>query len=823
MSFGAVAVGIVGEGVAASILGGAMLGGTISIGSNVLGGRDPFENLGQGIVMGGLTGAIAPGLNDMTGVGMPAATGITAGGLTTAMTGGDLNKGLKAGLMAYGATGLAEAGSAGVQGAEAAQAQNAAATANEIGAAEAAKIAPTELTTGEAFKAGTKGISSLPTKDLIKYGAATLMGSGALDPKELDAPGGHSPEGYIRPKYYDYRTQTFYDLPAVKAKDWGSQSFDEYRRKFIADPVIAANGGLMAAARYAKGGLARFADGGLTADQKAAAQAWVAANPNATREDALSIAAASGYTPEQANLAWSQYGPAASAPAAAPAAPAYTSYTDAQAESFFKANPNIDIAAATKQVNADPAAVNRYITNLSAPYKDPTATQAGSGTLGVIQNARSQGIDPTEFASAMQAHNPDWGKDYWNQGTISHAFDVADKVLAFDPTTDEVTPSVKEWVNFMDTNSITVDDIARLTGAPINVVQARYDAAKGNPTAAVGGPNGTVLQTQVAPNSTVDTYTGGVTTTPKTYAPTGTTNPYGNYINPGDITVNPDNSRTVTPNIPGRPYGGVTGIGQVRDAYTAGGGHLGQTLKPTKSYTNTGASADVYRYLFGEAERPARTKSKPIYKDNWEGNTTEPYVWKNNTLVPNENYIDPKAPKKEEGTEEDTGLKASIRKAIAEIEAERVGVGKNGGSMPRDLRYANGGISVGSRYDPNIDGMGQNNPYSSFQPTVGRFAAGGETQYNLGSYSDGGRLLKGPGDGVSDSIPATIGRGQPARLADGEFVIPARIVSEIGNGSTDAGARKLYAMMDRVQKARGKTVGKGKVAKNTRADKYLPK
>jgi hypothetical protein len=93
---------------------------------------------------------------------------------------------------------------------------------------------------------------------------------------------------------------------------------------------------------------------------------------------------------------------------------------------------------------------------------------------------------------------------------------------------------------------------------------------------------------------------------------------------------------------------------------------------------------------------------------------------------------------------------------------------------------------------------------------------------HLGDYSDGGRLLKGPGDGVSDSIPAMIGKKQPARLADGEFVVPARIVSELGNGSTEAGARKLYAMMDRIQKARGKTVGKGKVAKNSRAEKYLP-
>jgi hypothetical protein len=101
------------------------------------------------------------------------------------------------------------------------------------------------------------------------------------------------------------------------------------------------------------------------------------------------------------------------------------------------------------------------------------------------------------------------------------------------------------------------------------------------------------------------------------------------------------------------------------------------------------------------------------------------------------------------------------------------------------------------------------------------YAAGGGISH-LGDYSDGGRLLKGPGDGVSDSIPAVIGQRQPARLADGEFVVPARIVSELGNGSTEAGARKLYAMMDRVQKARNKTVGKGKVAANTKSEKYLP-
>lgn len=104
---------------------------------------------------------------------------------------------------------------------------------------------------------------------------------------------------------------------------------------------------------------------------------------------------------------------------------------------------------------------------------------------------------------------------------------------------------------------------------------------------------------------------------------------------------------------------------------------------------------------------------------------------------------------------------------------------------------------------------------------IGHYAQGGLG--SLGGYSDGGRLLRGPGDGVSDSIPASIGRGrQPARLADGEFVVPARIVSELGNGSTEAGARALYKMMARIQANRRKTTGKNSVAVDSKSHKYLP-
>jgi hypothetical protein len=97
------------------------------------------------------------------------------------------------------------------------------------------------------------------------------------------------------------------------------------------------------------------------------------------------------------------------------------------------------------------------------------------------------------------------------------------------------------------------------------------------------------------------------------------------------------------------------------------------------------------------------------------------------------------------------------------------------------------------------------------------FAEGGIA--TLGSYSDGGQLLKGPGDGMSDNIPAKIGEAQPARLADGEFVIPADVVSHLGNGSTDAGAKQLYSMMDKIRKAR---TGNKKQGKQINPSKFLP-
>jgi len=116
------------------------------------------------------------------------------------------------------------------------------------------------------------------------------------------------------------------------------------------------------------------------------------------------------------------------------------------------------------------------------------------------------------------------------------------------------------------------------------------------------------------------------------------------------------------------------------------------------------------------------------------------------------------------------------------------------------------------------------NPYLFNYQT--RNAAQGGLMYadggiaDLGGYAAGGKLLRGPGDGMSDSIEANIGGKQPARLADGEFVVPADVVSHLGNGSTDAGAKHLYKMMDNIRKAR---TGNPKQGKKINADKFLPR
>ena len=149
------------------------------------------------------------------------------------------------------------------------------------------------------------------------------------------------------------------------------------------------------------------------------------------------------------------------------------------------------------------------------------------------------------------------------------------------------------------------------------------------------------------------------------------------------------------------------------------------------------------------------------------------------------------------------GIAAAAPSHMQAIDDYMAGAGKEGG-MQALMAKAKGGD-----YNAMI-------ALNKLRKTPNENYAGGG---HLGGYSDGGRMLKGPGDGMSDDIPASIAGKQPARLADNEFVVPADVVSHLGNGSSDAGAKKLYAMMDKVRKAR---TGKKKQAPAIKADMYMP-
>jgi hypothetical protein len=354
----------------------------------------------------------------------------------------------------------------------------------------------------------------------------------------------------------------------------------------------------------------------------------------------------------------------------------------------------------------------------------------------------------------------------------------------------------------------------------------------------------------------------------------------------------------VHPNIPYRPYGGFSGIEEVSDAYTKGGGSLGYKAAVPKTPAEHNAtynkmtddSLDAYNFLMGKGknltQRKEETRNRPVSQRYDEAvlgkRVTRPTktttTTKSVTGVPGNpqsyfNEAEYLAANPDVAAELKTGKSVSGEPTRFTSGYEHyLMYGKSGGraftgdyeGYTTAAALANAARESGGDGPSGPSGGGNPNSISGFTPappdnsspdsTISpdsvngvdaeggyysrgklnygskNMAMGGATSYavggglgSLGSYSDCGRLLKGPGDGVSDSIPATIGaKNQPARLADGEFVIPARIVSELGNGSTDAGAKKLYAMMDRVQRARGKTTGKNKVAANSRSDKYLP-
>lgn len=132
--------------------------------------------------------------------------------------------------------------------------------------------------------------------------------------------------------------------------------------------------------------------------------------------------------------------------------------------------------------------------------------------------------------------------------------------------------------------------------------------------------------------------------------------------------------------------------------------------------------------------------------------------------------------------------------------------------------YAEGGQARFRDVRKKIDRMADPYGFTGYQRGEGLYESA-QRNFAGGGLSNVPRFLSGGGDGMSDSIPATINDRQPARLADGEFVIPADVVSHLGNGSSKAGAKQLYAMMDRVRSQR---TGKKKQAPAVNPKKMMP-
>jgi hypothetical protein len=807
------------------------------------------------IALGAFLGPAGAGIFE-TALGAAGAVG----GITTLAT-GSLSRGLMAGLGAYGGAGLAgslstageaalESG-AGLTGANAlgqeaglsavenagtiagkttmdsmgnfittptvANVGDEALAANQA-ATEAVKPLAQQATPWEKISSGVKTITQSPSAlgnfaannwksglaALAPAAVASMQNTGAKTAPPVDT-------GYIRQKIYDPVTHHMIDLPAVKASEWGNRSFSDIYQQ----PTTAATGGIVA---LAQGGVAHFdgTDGSaVTAD-------------------------------------------------AAPAAPASTGFSNQQISDYVKGiqaqgGGDKEIAAAMDKFGVSTGqlagALGMNVGDVQSRYNAADTTGGYyTGASGISNNQirdylSTPGLSDAAIATAMQQFKVDptqmayaTGIPLTGEGNIADRYALAQDIMgqgkilgAYQgpgtPMQNLGSTYDQQWAAYMDAHKdpvtgkldpIAVDEMARVTGISKDEIGKRYAAAE-----AILHPVKTDTKTDTKTTTGTGltslpavTTTTQLPTTPMTNAPAGTSYPYGNKNTPGDITKNADGTITVHPNEPGEPYGGWSGMNEVKGAWTAGGGSTGYFPQAPKTAaeadaqfnTMTGDSLAAYNFLMGKGAAPLKTTAPQVSKSYAESVLgVKPDV---PTYASNVQYIfDPVTHKRTLNpnyqTSTVTGTPGTAGSTLKL---------PSGGTATFDttakLYYLNG------KY---YDASGKEVQYEAPQ-----YAAGGVAGYalgglgSLGGYSDGGRLLRGPGDGVSDSIPASIGDRQPARLADGEFVVPARIVSEIGNGSTEAGARKLYQMMDRVQHARRKTTGKDKVATNTDAAKYLP-
>jgi hypothetical protein len=224
----------------------------------------------------------------------------------------------------------------------------------------------------------------------------------------------------------------------------------------------------------------RFAAGGKVSD--AEIQNWMAANKGADDKTIAAamqqygvstgqLSSAMGYNPQEVEQRY--------AVATAPASPGFTNYSQAEIGNYLANNPNVNIAAATQQFNADPRAVNQYISQLGEGFIDPTQTTRGSGSGQYYDAFSRAGIDANELYLANKALNPDYSFSGDTSATgLSRAFETAQNFKGFDPQGETQLIKDTEWVKQMDATGSNAFDIARLTGLSIGEVEAREAAAR---------------------------------------------------------------------------------------------------------------------------------------------------------------------------------------------------------------------------------------------------------------------------------------------------------------------------------------------------------
>jgi len=817
---------------------------------------------------------LGPGAFGIAGLGLSAGTaGLITGGLTTLAT-GSLSRGLMAGLGAYGGAGLAESFmGAGVGAAQ--QSAMEALTQEQIAAqmaegafsfdgsgltqqgvmnqaaADATKSAMAN--TGQAVSSGFNVATATPSamgafakQNLgnIAAAAAPIM-AGQMVPTTTKMPENTNP-AYIRQKLYDPYTQTYKSLAPVKASEFGSRSFsDAYTNPQTGQmatldqrqPTPMAGGGIVALAR---GGVPGYAIGGTTAAdlEKAYAAGDYAKVNSIVQANQVSAADIQNQwkgldTSGLSKLGVNLYDPAAEAlfkqtgswDAAAKARDDAANASNAamwakQAADRDAANLAASTSSGLKFATGQGQTADQYYSTIGNQFNELTGygDKYANATDAQLDAAAKEaeikyGVSYADFMKGIGKGGGSLASQYaigaGNMGLSGLNTNINDYIAKarLDPTFKAMTGLQQQEAAraAMGTVNMNDADVLRATGKTLAEL---FPSTLTKPIEVV--PGGTQLPgATVYDNGAFGNYGSG---------PATGVDYRGNTVSiatPGDIITNTDGSRTVVPNIPGRPYGGFTGVEQLRSRYTAGGGNLGYTSPipkdPEASFNKqTDDSLAAYNFLMGKGKNLTQVNAasnKPLMQPYFTGSNR--YKQKFLSYDKDGKVVSSGTSGK---TEDAKAAELTKAKTIEVVDSSGYNTETYTAVLQDDGTYLAGN---GKRYDVTGKQLAAGGGMMGY-------AVGGGLG-SLGSYSDGGRLLKGPGDGVSDSIPATIGeKQQPARLADGEFVIPARIVSELGNGSTDAGAKKLYAMMDRVQKARGKTTGKNKVAANSRADKHLP-